>query len=210
MMLPEAWETLDFDPATRERSIEQLVRRAVGKADSLLLHQWAVNTYRHVLDHAASTGMFFGANFAGEIAGRPLSASVLAFVTHAPVDNRGRTMEPALLAQALAHPYDERPIEPPRLVDLPVGPSVRTRARVGPALRIHDRVSSTVSIYSGVGVSEHDAAAPEPEEDVVRFYTAVPEWDLLLVIAFSTPVLAAAEAFAELFDSIAITAQWKD
>ena len=210
MMLPEAWETLDFDPATRERSIEQLVRRTVGDADSSVLHQWAINTYRQVFAHAASTGMFFGANFTSELAGRPLSASVVAFVTQAPLDHGGRIMEPATLAQALAHPHHERPIEPPRLVDLPVGPSVRTRARVGPALRTPDRAGSTVSAYSGIDVREHDAATHESEVDVVRFYTAMPARDLLLVITFSTPVLAAAGAFAELFDSIAITAQWKD
>ena len=191
MLLPEAWETLDFDPVTRDRSIQQMVRRAVGKADSLaLVRRWAVDTYRQMFDHAASTGMFFGANFASEIAGRPLSASVLAFVTRTPIDEHGRSMEPVTIAEGLRHPdEDERPVEPPRLVELPVGSSVRTRARVS--------------------VREYDGAGKEPEVDVVRFFTPVPEWDLLLVIAFSTPILAAAGAFAELFDSMAATAQWK-
>jgi hypothetical protein len=192
MLLPDTWETLDFDPVTRDRSIERLVRRAVGTADSLVLvRRWAVETYREMYRHAASTGLFFGANYAEVVGGQPLSASVLAFVTKAPRDDHEVALGVEAMAADLSEPADDdRALAAPRFVDLPVGRAVRTRARVG--------------------VHQTGSDGQEPEVDVVRYFTPVPRADHLLVIAFSTPMLAAGNAFAELFDSMAATARWRN
>ena len=193
MLLPEAWQQIDFDPETRDESIERMIRRTVGQADALVpVRRWAVDTYGRLLADAETTGIFFGANFTGELGGRILSASVLAFVTDLPLAEDGYPMSPRALAAALAHPDndDEQTVEPPQVVELHVGTSVRTRTR----LRVRP-----AGAVSGV-----------PEVEAVRFFTPVSEWRLMLVITFSTPVLSAAGAFAELFDSLAATARWKD
>jgi len=193
MLLPEVWQQIDFDPDTRDESIERMIRRTVGQADALVpVRRWAVDAYGRLLADAASTGIFFGATFTGELAGRILSASVLAFVTELPLDDDGYPMAPRALAAALSQPDrdDEQIVEPPRVVELPVGTSVRTRTRLQ--------------------VRQPGAISGVPEVEAVRFFTPVSEWRLMLIITFSTPVLSAAGAFAELFDSLAATARWKD
>jgi hypothetical protein len=84
---------------------------------------------------------------------------------------------------------DEELHGPPTAVDLPVGRAVRLRARA----------RAVIAASSG----------EEPPVDAVRYYVPLPHWDRLLVLAFSTPSLSAADAFSELFDLLALTARWK-
>ncbi len=49
----------------------------------------------------------------------------------------------------------------------------------------------------------------EPQLAVVQFFVPIPQWRSLLVLAFSTPTLVAADAFAELFDALARSARWR-
>jgi hypothetical protein len=191
LVLPTTWRMIDMDPATRDRSVERMVRTAVGRADRLAtMRRWAVRAYREVLAGAADAGAFFAATYGEEIGGRPLSASLLAFLVQCPLGADANPIGVAEMAGELAAgANDERLAEAPRLVDLPVGTAVRTRARVG------------------AGFTGSDGR--EPDVDVVRFFVPVTEWATMLVIAFSTPVLPAADAFAELFDQLATTARWR-
>lgn len=123
----------------------------------------------------------------------PLAASLLAFLVPLPLGEDGQPVGADEVATRLSLPTaeneDEELHEPPAVVDLPVGRAVRVRARG----------------RAGVTASNGE----EPPVDAVRFYVPVPEWDRLFVLAFSTPSLPAADAFADLFDVMAQTARWK-
>ena len=54
---PATWQLLDLDPRTRDKSMERLVRRAVGNADRLArVRHEAVVAYRRMASDAADRG----------------------------------------------------------------------------------------------------------------------------------------------------------
>lgn len=190
LVLPDGWVVLDLDPATRARSVDRLMKVAVGGGDQLAAYRrQGALAYRKLLSDAADGGAFFAATYSTFIGDLPLAASVLAFLAPIPLGDDGHAVEVADMAAQLSIPTDEDLQEPPALVDLPVGRAVRVRAQRG--------AGETAS--NGV----------EPPVVTVRFYVPVPQWDLLFVLAFSTPSLPAADAFVELFDVLASTARWK-
>lgn len=190
-MLPEDWTVLDLDPRTRDRSIERLVRSAVGPADHLArLRRELVVLYRRAIHDAADHAAFFAATMGHTIEGASFGASVLGFLAPLPVGADGALLtDVGQLAAALAEPADGEVARERSMVDLGLGPAVRTRSRVG----------------SGLAGSD----GREPAVDVVQFFAPIPQWTTLLVLAFSTPTLVAADAFAELFDALARSARWR-
>jgi hypothetical protein len=191
LVLPTTWAVLDLDPATRDRSIERLIRTALGPSDRLArLRRSAVTLYRSALADTADAGGFFAATLYQAVGGRPLSASAIAFLGTLPVGSDGGPISPGEMIDTLAQPgAGESLVDVPVLVDLPIGPAVRVRGR------------------TGAGLTGTDGR--EPLVDVTRFFVPVPEWDLMLVMAFSTPILPASDAFAALFDQLAKTARWR-
>lgn len=186
MVLPAEWQPFDFDPATQRWSIDRMVRRALGTSERLEpLRRDAARAYRELLEGAADRGGFFGATLGTEVAGHPVAASVLAFLVPAPAGPDGRpTVSTDQLAVDLSEPVAGEELLGCEVVDLPIGPSVRLRARVG------------------AGATSADGA--EPRVEVVRFFTPRPP-GAMLVTAFSTPTLHVADALGELFDAMAAT-----
>lgn len=192
LVLPDGWMQLDLDPATRGRSVDRLVKSAIGGGDSMARYRReAALAFRSLVRDAADDGAFFAATLSTHIGGLPLAASVLAFLVPLPLGEDGHPVGVDEVAARLAvSTADEGDLhEPPTLVDLPVGRAARVRAR------------------GGVGVAASNGE--EPPVDGVRFYVPVPSWDRLFVLAFSTPSLPAADAFADLFDILAQTARWR-
>jgi hypothetical protein len=93
-----------------------------------------------------------------------------------------------LAAQLAAADNGDDVVQPPMLIELPVGTAARIRSRTAPGMAASD--------------------GTEPLVDGVRFFVPVAAWDLMLVLAFSTPSLPASDAFADLFDLLAQTARW--
>jgi hypothetical protein len=185
MVLPAQWQVLDFDPATRAWSVDRLVRRALGTAERLEpLRRDAARTYRRMLDDAAERGAFFAATVAMDLEAQPVAASVMAFLLPAPAGPDGSpTTDPDALLLPLTEPAEGETLLEVGLMDLPVGRSVRLRARVA------------------AGVQSQDGT--EPSVDVVRYFTPRPVSGHLVVSAFSTPTLHVADALGELFDVMA-------
>jgi hypothetical protein len=191
LVLPTTWEVLDLDPETRDRSIERMIRAALGTSDRLArLRRSATVLYRTAMADAVGAGGFFAATLSQSVQGHPLTASALAFLGTLPLGSDGGLLSLEEMAELLAEPVaGETPVGDPVLVDLPIGRAVRSRGRSGSGMRGTD--------------------GREPVVDVTRFFVPVPEWGLMLAMVFSTPILPAADAFAELFDQLAKTARWR-
>ena len=191
IILPAAWKVIDLDPATRDRSLKRLIRQAVGSADSLAVYRrWAERAYRSMITEATESGAFFAATYDEQVAGRPLSASLLVFIGRLPLDDGGSPVTVEEMVRILAEPgAGEATVEPPTVVELGMGTAARSRVRI---------VSE---------VPESDRTVPV---DLTRFFLPRPDWDRLLVMAFSTAILPASDALAELFDQIALGARWRD
>jgi hypothetical protein len=191
IILPAAWRVIDLDPGTRDRSMKRLIRQAVGSADSLAIYRrWAERAYRSMITEATESGAFFAATYDEQVAGRPLSASLLVFIGRLPLDDGGSPVTVEEMVRILAEPGPgEALVDPPTVVDLGMGPATRSRIR-------------TIS-----EVPESDRTVPV---DLTRFFLPRADWDRLLVMAFSTAILPASDALAELFDQIALGARWRD
>lgn len=191
IILPAAWKVIDLDPATKDRSLKRLVRQAVGSADSLALYRrWAEQAYRSMISEATESGAFFAATYDEEVAGRPLSASLLVFIGRLPLDDGGSPVTVDGMVRILAEPGPgETMAEPPTVVKLGLGTATRSRVRA---------ISE---------VPESDRTVPV---DLTRFFLPRADEDRLLVMAFSTAILPASDALAELFDQIALGARWRD
>lgn len=190
-ILPANWAVLDLDPLTRDRSAERMVRQAVGSADSLALYRrWAVKAYRQMAYDASEAGAFFAASYNETVAGRLLSASLIAFVGQGARSDEGQPLGVADMVVGLQAPGEgEETVDPPRRVELRLGPAVRSRVRI----------STEVP----------DAGGRRLPVDVTRFFVPVEDTEQLLVVAFSTPMVAVADALAELFDQVALGLSWK-
>jgi len=191
IILPSAWQVIDLDPATRDRSARRLIRQAVGSADSLALYRrWAEQAYHSMITEATESGAFFAATYDEQVAGRPLSASLLVFIGRLPVDDRGSPVTVEEMLRVLVEPgAGESMLEPPTVVELGLGTAARSRVR------------------TTAEVPESDRTVPV---DLTRFFLPRADWDRLLVMAFSTVILPASDALAELFDLIALGARWRD
>lgn len=191
IVLPTNWELLDLDPRTRDRSVQRMVTRGLGKADHLArLRHEAVVAYRRMLVDAEDNGAFLAANVSETVAGTVLAASVLAFFVPLPRGEDGTPMSGVEeMSVALGQPAEgERALEV-SIVELAVGRAVRVRALARSELTGSD--------------------GRHPEVQVVRFFVPAPDLGGMLVMAFSTPSLFAADAFAELFDALARSASWR-
>ena len=191
IILPAAWKVIDLDPATRDRSMKRLIRQAVGSADSLAVYRrWAERAYRSMITEATESGAFFAATYDEQIAGRPLSASLLVFIGRLPLGAHGAPVTVDEMVRTLAEPGPgETAVQPPTVVELGLGPATRSRVRI---------VSE---------IPESDRTVPV---DLTRFFLPRADWDRLMVMAFSTAILPASDALAELFDQIALGARWRD
>lgn len=190
LILPANWVVLDLDPLTRDRSAERMVRHAVGSSDSLALYRrWAVKAYRQMAEEATEAGAFFTASYNETVGGRLLSASMVAFCGRSAVSDGGDRLTVAEMAALLDEPApDEAVVDPARVVDLRLGAGVRSRVRI----------SSEVP----------DSGGRRLPVDVTRFFVPVEGSEDLLVVAFSTPMVAVADALTELFDQVALGLRW--
>jgi hypothetical protein len=59
-----------------------------------------------------------------------------------------------------------------------------------------------------VGTGIHDQEGREAPAENVQFFVPLPEVDTLLALVFSTPILPLADAYAEVFDAMAMSASW--
>ncbi|MDP8993092.1 MAG: hypothetical protein M3N31_08605 [Actinomycetota bacterium] len=121
------------------------------------------------------------------IEGRPVAASLVVSVTPAPEEGDGNLQ--ALVERLRRSTGSEGGMARVEVVDLPAGAAVRLRRQM---------------------LAEADGAGAEGAVvETVQYFVPVPATASLLVLTFSTPNLPLAEAFVELFDTMAQTLHWR-
>lgn len=177
---PGDWFDLDLDPRTSDASIGRLVRdHAPGRhPDQVALRRELTELLQRAVRQARLQGAVLASVTATIMGDRPVSADLLAAVT--PV--AGEVDLPALGHRLAAEPGATEQVREVEVVELPVGPALRVRKGVRPTV-----------------------VGREVDTDVVQYFVPVPGGDRLVVLTFSTPIAALADAFAELFDAIAGT-----
>lgn len=177
---PADWFDLDLDPRTSDASIRRLVRdHAPGRhPDQVALRRELTELLQRAVREARLQGAVLASVSATIMGDRPVSADLLAAVT--PVV--GGVDLPALGERLAAEPGPTEHVREVEVVELPVGPALRVRKGVRPTV-----------------------VGREVDTDVVQYFVPVPGGDRLVVLTFSTPIAALADAFAGLFDAIAET-----
>lgn len=187
MVLP-----LDLDPRTRDQRIKRLVEDRVGKQDKLApLRRQTVVQLRKSAAETVNAGGFFAAMHSRIADGRPMSASVTVSLLPLTKDADGNVLSDAeeIAATLAAGAGSKKGIVLEHSVtDLPIGRAARLRRRTS----------------SGI----HGTDGREVESESVQFYVPFPDFSRTLALVFSTPILPLADAYAELFDTMATTAKW--
>lgn len=190
MVTPGDWIVLPLDPKTRDRRIARLVEREVGREDRVAhLRRQTIVELRKIAAQAARRGAFFAA-VSSRIAGdKPMAASVIALMMSAADEREAQLLhDPDALALVLDAEEPGAETLQRSIVDLQVGRAIRLRRRVGTGI--------------------HDQEGREAPAENVQFFVPLPEVDTLLALVFSTPILPLADAYAEVFDAMAMSASW--
>jgi hypothetical protein len=189
IVTPPKWLALDVDPATSAGSIRRLVEGRVG-SDPRVASQRAQFTgmLQQAVATASRNGAVLAFVYADVLGDAPVGASLLVFVSATEdkvlVDGEVDLDALHLLVRGTAAPEGE--VVESSVVELPAGGAVRVRRR-------------TTAVVLGRSV---------PSE-VVQYFVPVPGRRNTVTLNFSTPSVAVADAFCELFAAVAETLQWK-
>lgn len=185
---PANWFDLDLEPTTSEASIERLVRLRAGDGpEQAEARRQLADLLRRATTDAAAQGAVFASLLSDVIEGRPLAASLVVSVTPAPEEGDGNLQ--VLVERLRRSTGSEGGMARVEVVDLPAGAAVRLRRQM---------------------LAEADGAGAEGAVvETVQYFVPVPATASLLVLTFSTPNLPLAEAFVELFDTMAQTLHWR-
>jgi hypothetical protein len=186
LALPASWSSIDLDPAASEKSSERVVEAAIppgpGAAEARGL---MLGLLRQAADEARQRRAVLAALYSSAADGIPLGASLVASVLEAkPGPDRRPAAEGPDLAESLrtvvGGGVGERR-------DLPAGAGVRLQRR-------------QMTGIAGAAV----------EVATVQWFVLHPSGERMALLSFSTPNLALAEPFGEVFDAIAWSLQWTD
>jgi hypothetical protein len=192
ILVPSSWYEFDIHPATRDRSIREVVRERVQERPELADKRAELTkTLRKVADEAWNGGVLYFGAMAEVDEEAPLTASLTVSVVNAEDGGAGRGGNDlgAIMSALTQIPPGNRPTDPWRrvsLVELPdAGQAVRTE-----------------------GIEEIEAPDDHRTARMVMMQTFVPFPDRdprVAVISAATPQLALAEPMLELFDGISET-----
>lgn len=185
---PANWFDLDLEPATSEASIERLVAQRAGDgSEQAEVRAQLVGLLRRATSDAVARGAVFASLLSDVIGGRPVAASLIVSVAADTEDAGGGDLQ-ALVERLRRSPGSDGELAQVGVVELPAAPAVRLRRRTA---------------------TEPEGDAEGAVVETVQYFVPVPATASLLVLSFSTPNLALAEAFVELFDTMAHTLQWR-
>lgn len=182
---PANWFTLDLDRRTYRDNIEALIQQRLGSGPD---HERARRDLFALMERFTSDAIDQGAVQAfllsDQIGERPLAASLICTVTSTPDTPVIEDVAAGLRSASRRGGHSEI-----KIVELGDALAVRARGRRKAALP--------------------DASAPTVEVETMQYFVAVPGRDALLILSFSTPDLALAEPYAELFDAMASSLTWE-
>ena len=190
---PGNWFDLDLDPRTRNESIAAMVDAHIARSAATPENrQVLVRLLRRTARDAADRGMVFASLMSEVAEGIPVSASATVTLSGA-LDSEERSIsDPSRIATELRTKDGgagrRREVS---VVDLPAGRAVRL---------VGTRTGDVEGIAEGIVTHE------------VQSFVPVPGTRLLAVLTFTTPVLALAEPFTGLFDTMAqnFAFEWAD
>jgi hypothetical protein len=186
ILLPAKWIELDLDPQTRTSSFRTIVAQ---RGASALDQGDTADELVSVLETAAAQALALGAVYAAfysDVLGedRPVTASLLVSIvrgTGAPLPEGANA---STMVSALRDVYAS-----------------------GGETQVHELSASPAVWVKSRGEAPTPGGAIVPVLNI-RYLVPVPDLDRIVVMQFSTPNLALAEPFAELFDAIAGSLAW--
>lgn len=189
---PGPWMDLDLRPGSVGAAIQQVIaKREREKAPELtaLLETAAQD--------ATLRGGLFASLFSEALAGQAVSASLIVSVVDADseIESALDSADEGALRLALVQ----------GLTAELSGDGIDTQVRVleaGPAARVRTRLPVD-------GSPRAPGTAHATEVDSLQYFVPFPDGNRLAVLSFSTPNVALADAFAEVFDAIAGTLRWQ-
>lgn len=189
---PGNWFTLDLDPATRNQSIARLVNARIADFPQIAeRRQEIIRMLRGAAREAAEHEVAFVSMMAEAADGPGMSASLTVVITPVAADDDGGG--PVTDVESLRASLAGRSAPPQRVdvgcVELPAGTAVRLCG-----LRENDLPGGGESVVTSM----------------VQYFIPVPDSAAFAVVTFSTPTLALAGPFTELFDAIASTFEFED
>lgn len=184
LAMPASWQSLDVDPATSEESNRRVVEEAIpsgpGAAEA---RELMLRLLRQATEGGPRTGAVLVALYSSSAEGVPLGASLVASVREA-------TSGPEVGAQP-----GGRALADSLRATIANGSGERRDVPAGPGVRVQ-RQQTASDINVNVPV------------ETVQWFVLHPSGDRMAVLSFSTPNLALAEPFGEVFDAIAWSLQW--
>ena len=186
ILLPAKWIELDLNPLTQTSSFRTIVAQ---RGASALDQGDSADELVSVLEAAAAQALALGvvyAAFYSDVLGedRPVTASLLVSIIRGTGARPPEGADASTMVAALRDVYSSG--AETQVHELSAGPAVRVKSR---------------------------GEAPAPGGAIVpvlniQYLVPAPDLDRIAVMQFSTPNLALAEPFAELFDAIAGSLAW--
>lgn len=188
---PADWTDLDLAPATRRRSADRLVGLLAGPdAGASAVRDEVTSLLLGAAEDAAAHGAFFASLLSDVVEGHPVSASLVVSLRSDAGDGEAGDLD-ALAEQLRLRPGPGAAAPQTAVVRLPAGPAVRLRSRA-------------TARAGGTG-----GGAGRIEVESLQYFVPVPGGGDLLALSFSTPNLALADSFVELFDAMAESLSWE-
>jgi hypothetical protein len=194
LVTPASWRVVDLDPATSEQSAIRLVGETLGsEPGAAAARKLMLGLLRDVTTDAAEREAVLVALYSSTADGIPVGASLVASIL-----------------QAMLGPEGELPSDGEAMADgmqVVVGAGMGERRDLpgGPALRLRRR-QAALGDPGGRTAGGEEAWSLEVEN--VQWFVLHPSGRQLALLSFSTPNLALADAFGEVFDAIAWTLRW--
>ena len=182
--MPASWQSLDVDPATSVESNRRVVEEAIPSGPGATeARRLMLGILQRATEAVGDKGAVLAALYSSTAEGIPLGASLVASVLEA---TSGPKDEPPPDGQALAESLR---------ATIAGGVGERRDLPAGPAVRVQRQQTAG------------DVGTAVPVESV-QWFVLHPSGDRMAVLSFSTPNVALAEPFGEVFDAIAWSLQW--
>jgi hypothetical protein len=173
LIAPHDWIEFDLDPATRNRSIHELVASRIPAEDNSVLHAQIEARLRTALARASDFGAVMALAFAAVDSEPPNVLAAWLVLTMHPADG----LELSGVGDALGYAGARTDA-----ISLPAGPAVRAVAQVRQPVPDSDDEMEVLSVRYVVRLEEHTSLA---------------------MLSFGTSNVSLADDFIDLFDAIA-------
>jgi hypothetical protein len=185
LSVPVAWVELDLNPATRARTIGDIVAERGGAGQQLGLSPGQLtDLLENLAGQARAQNGVYAAFYSDVMEGAPVSASLIVSILPGSGGAPPPGTDPMSVARVLQQMF-------------PADADVQLRElAAGPAIRVRRQLEAPIADAGTLAVEN------------VQYVVVFPDLMQLALLDFSTPTIGLADAFVELFDAIAETLAW--